>query len=131
MDEAIKAWQEAVGINPSGDANTPYCLGKALVLRHRYVEALLILRATLEVSPVGDRRGETLDRLEVAYLASGEDAQALALLDERLKTIRTKRGPDHQANTTPSYEDRRLLSRHAEVCRKLVSPTKPPPIFAR
>jgi tetratricopeptide (TPR) repeat protein len=64
-DEAIKSWEQAVRIAPNS-ANVQYWLGKALVDRQRYAEALPALRATQKLYPDGDRNGETTKRLALA-----------------------------------------------------------------
>ena len=122
MDEAIKAWQEAMGIHPLGRADVHSGLGKALMARQRYVEALAILRATLEFYPGGGGRRDTLYPLGGTYLATGEAAQAVAPLEGSLKEIRAERGPDPQANTTPSCEERRLLPLDFVSTRETAAP---------
>jgi tetratricopeptide (TPR) repeat protein len=74
-EDAIKAWQEAVRINP-GTQDVAYWLGKALVDRQRYAQALPILRATQKFYPDGDRGRETAERLALAEaMVAGQDAQ--------------------------------------------------------
>jgi tetratricopeptide (TPR) repeat protein len=62
-NDAIKAWQEAVRIDPVKTRNTHYWLGKALVDRQRYAEALPILRATRKFYPDGERSRDVAERL--------------------------------------------------------------------
>jgi eukaryotic-like serine/threonine-protein kinase len=64
-DEAIKSWEQAVRIAPDL-ANVQYWLGKALVDRQRYAEALPALRAAQKLYPNGDRSRETTNRLALA-----------------------------------------------------------------
>ena len=64
-DEAIKSWEQAVRIAPDL-ANVQYWLGKALVNRQRYAEALPALRAAQKLYPNGDRSRETTNRLALA-----------------------------------------------------------------
>jgi tetratricopeptide (TPR) repeat protein len=71
-DDAIKAWQEAVRIDPAGTKNTHYWLGKALTDRQRYAEALPILRATQKLYPDGERGRETAVRVAEAEAALGK-----------------------------------------------------------
>lgn len=60
-DDAIKAWQEAVRIDPIKDVI--YWLGRSLFERERYEEALPILRATQKSFPDDDRGREAAYRL--------------------------------------------------------------------
>jgi tetratricopeptide (TPR) repeat protein len=65
-DDAIKAWQEAVRIEPANNPNVHYWLGKALMDRQRFAEALPILRATRKFYPDGDRSLKTDELLALA-----------------------------------------------------------------
>jgi serine/threonine protein kinase/tetratricopeptide (TPR) repeat protein len=65
-DDAIKAWQEAVRIEPANNPNVHYWLGKALMDRQRFAEALPILRATRKFYPDGDRGMKTDELLALA-----------------------------------------------------------------
>jgi serine/threonine protein kinase len=65
-DEAVTAWQAAVRIAPTNTPNVQYSLGKALMDRQRYAEALPVLRATQKFFPDGDRGRETDERLALA-----------------------------------------------------------------
>jgi len=64
-DEAIQSWEQAVRIAPDS-GNVQYWLGKALVDRQRYAEALPALRAAQKLYPEGDRSRATTQRLALA-----------------------------------------------------------------
>ena len=74
-DDAIKAWQEAVRIKPDL-ANEQYWLGKALLDRKRYAEALPALQAGRGLYPDGTRGVEIRERLLEALSALGQDSEA-------------------------------------------------------
>ena len=116
-EEAIKAWQEAVRINPSGTRSVTYGLGKALVDRQRYAEALPILRATQKFYPDGKRGRETTERLAFAEaMLAGRDP-----LTPLRQTV--------DANPADMDEARRLATvylwlgqtnEHEAICKKLL-----------
>jgi tetratricopeptide (TPR) repeat protein len=123
-EEAIKAWQEAVRISPSGTQNAAYWLGKALVDRQRYAEALPILRATQKFYPDGDRGRETAERLALAEaMAVGQDKAGAS--DRALTALRQTVA----ANPTDTEKAKQLATvylwlgqtnEHLAVCRKLL-----------
>jgi predicted Zn-dependent protease len=77
-DDAIRAWQEAVRLDPTL-ANEHYWLGKGLADRQRFAEALPILRATQKFYANTDRALETAARLALAEsIVEPEDPKARA-----------------------------------------------------
>ncbi len=123
-EEAIKDWQEAVRISPFGTQNAAYWLGKALVDRQRYAEALPILRATQKFYPDGDRGRETAERLALAEaMAVGQDKAGAS--DRALSALRQTVA----ANPADTDKAKQLATvclwlgqtnEHLAVCRKLL-----------
>jgi len=123
-EEAIKAWQEAVRISPSGTQNAAYWLGKALVDRQRYVEALPILRATEKFYPDGDRGRETAERLALAEaMVVGQDkagAPDRALTALRQTAAANPADTDKAKQLATVYLWLGQTNEHLAVCRKLL-----------
>jgi serine/threonine protein kinase/Icc-related predicted phosphoesterase len=123
-DEAIKDWQEAVRISPSGTQNAAYWLGKALVDRQRYGEALPVLRATQKFYPDGDRGRETAGRLALAegmvagQGKAGASDRALAAL--RQTVAANPADTDKAKQLATVYLWLGQTNEHLAVCRKLL-----------
>jgi tetratricopeptide (TPR) repeat protein len=125
FDEAINDWQEARRIDPAGTQEVAYWLGKSLVDRERYAEALPILRATQKSFPDGDRRQETARRLAlVEALEVGHDSK-LGASDRVLAALRKM----VTANPLDSDQAKQLATvylwlgqtnEHLAVCREFL-----------
>jgi len=124
-DEAIKAWQEAVRIDPSETKDTHYWLGKALLDRQRYVEALPILRATQKFYPDRDRGRETAERLALAEaMVGGQDPNSGAS-DRALAALRqivaaNPADTDRAKNLATVYLWLGQTNEHQAICRRLL-----------
>jgi len=122
-EEAIKAWQEAVRISPSGTQNAAYWLGKALVDRQRYAEALPILRATRKFYPDGDRGRETAERVALAEVMVGQDkagASDRALTALQVSVADNPADTDKAKQLATVYLWLGQTNEHLAVCRKLL-----------
>jgi len=124
-EEAIKAWQEAVRINPSGTQNIDYWLGKALMDRQRYAEALPILRATQKFYPGGVRARETAERIALAEsMLVGQDTKPGAS-DHALAALRQTVAANPADTDKPKQWATVCLwlgqtNEHHAICRKLL-----------
>jgi serine/threonine protein kinase len=127
-EEAIKAWQEAVRINPSGTQNAAYWLGKALVDRKRYAEALPILRATRNFYPDGNRGRETVERVALAEaMLVGQDkagASDLALTTLRQTVAANPADTDKAKQLATVYLWLGQTNEHLAVSRQLLELTE-------
>ena len=123
-EEAIKAWQEAVRISPSETQNAAYWLGKALMDRQRYAEALPILRATQKFYPDGNRGRQTAERLALAgALVVGQDktgASDRALTALRQTVAANPADTDKAKQLATVYLWLGQTNEHQAVCRKLL-----------
>jgi tetratricopeptide (TPR) repeat protein len=123
-EEAIKAWQEAVRISPSETQNAAYWLGKALVDRQRYAEALPILRATQKFYPDGDRGRETAERVALAEaMVVGQDkagASDRAFTALQQTVAANPADTDKAKQLATVYLWLRQTNEHLAVCRKLL-----------
>ncbi len=116
-NESIAALQEAVRINPSGAKEAAYNLGRMLVERERYAEALPTLLATQKFFPKGDRSREVAERLALAEaMVAGQDP--LAPLRQTVAADPTD--ADEAKRMATVYLWLGQTNEHQAVCRTLL-----------
>jgi tetratricopeptide (TPR) repeat protein len=80
-NDAIKAWQELLKINPE-DSEAAYSLGSALLSQKRFADAIPALEASSKAAPENIPR---LLTLASAYLRSGNSEKGVATFESALK----------------------------------------------
>ena len=116
-EEAIKDWQEAVRIDAPGSQEAAYRLGKALVDRERYAEALPILRVTQKQFPDGDRNREGVERLALAEaMVAGQDV----LIPLRQAVTDNPTDADKAMRLATVYLWLGQTNEHKAMCQKLL-----------
>jgi tetratricopeptide (TPR) repeat protein len=75
-EEAIASWQKAVALDPKL-ANTQYWLGRALLDRKRFAEAVRPLRAARQFYPNGPRAQDVAERLARAEAGAATKKEGL------------------------------------------------------
>jgi len=124
-EEAIKARQEAVRIDPAGTHDAAYWLGRALAERQRYAEALPLLRVTQDFYPDGLRGPEAAERLAlVEAIVAGQDPKPGAS-DRVLAALRqmiagNPAGTDEARLLAMLYLWLGQTNEHQVICRKLL-----------